>query len=120
MLDIQAVSLTTDYLILKKIKEDMLFSTQLRLKLEALKEFQNDPVFGSFITSIVAYTQGTELTKQVMLTGRGYNAPRSYTIEGLTDIFKKKDFRFSKAGRGFSPLRSRCQRTTMGVRPCTG
>lgn len=90
MVDGQSISLTSDHPVLKKIDEDMLFTTQLRLKLEALKEFQQDPLFGSFIKQIVEYTQGTELSKRVVLTGRrGFNVPRSYTIVGLTEIFGK-------------------------------
>ena len=91
MLDTQAVPFTTGHPVLKKLNEDMLFSTQLRLKLEALNEFQKDPDFGPFITSIVQYTGGTEVIKKVLLSGRrGFNAPRSYTIIGLTEIFGKE------------------------------
>jgi hypothetical protein len=91
MVDGQSSLLTSDHPVLKKIDEDSLFTTQLRLKLEALKEFQQDPLFGSFIKKIVEYTQGTELTQRVLLTGRrGFNAPRSYAIVGLTEIFEKK------------------------------
>ncbi len=90
MVDGQSIALTSDHPVLKKIDEDMLFTTQLRLKLEALKEFQQDPLFGSFIKQIVEYTQGTELSKRVVLTGRrGLNVPRRYTIVGLTEIFGK-------------------------------
>lgn len=75
----------------------MLFSTQLRLKLEALNEFQTDPIFGSFITSIVQYTRGTEVTKTVLLAGRrGLNVARGYTIIGLTEIFGKETSEIQK------------------------
>ena len=86
----QSTSFNSDHPVLKKLDEDMLFTTQLRLKLEALKEFQQDPLFGSFIKKIVEYLQGTELSKRVMLNGRrGANAPRNYTIVGLKEIFGK-------------------------------
>jgi hypothetical protein len=91
MVDGQSVSLNAGHPVLKKLDEDMLFTTQLRLKLEALKEFQQDPLFGSFIKKIVEYTQGTEFSKRVLLTGRrGLNVRRGYTIAGLTEIFGKE------------------------------
>lgn len=106
MLDATAVPLTTEHPVLKKINEDMLFSTQLRLKLEALNEFQKDPVFGPFITSIVRYTHGTENTKIVLLTGRRrfLNVARDYAIKGLTEIFGKETSEIQKQGDALALL----------------
>lgn len=91
MVDGQSGSHTLEHPVLKKLDEDMLFTTQLRLKLEALSEFQQDPLFGPFIKKIVEYTQGSELSKKVLLTGRrGLNVSRNYTIVGLKEIFEKE------------------------------
>lgn len=105
ILETQSATLTIDHPILKKIKEDMLFSAQFRSKLEALEEFQIDPVFGPFITSIVQYTRGTELSKEVLLTGRrGLNVPRSYIIVGLTELFEKETSEVQKQEKALALL----------------
>ncbi|MEP7319980.1 MAG: hypothetical protein ABI921_14590, partial [Panacibacter sp.] len=85
----QNIPLAAGNPILQKIEEDMLFSIQLRSKPEALKELQDNAVFGSFITSIVNYTNGGETMKRVLLTGRrGMNVARTYAIAGLKNIFE--------------------------------
>jgi len=106
--DIEARSspLTREHPVLNKIKQDSLYFAQLRSKLSSLHDFRTDPVFGSLIEQIVYYTQGGELGKEILLSGRRRipNAPRDYAITGLTDLFSGSESETQKREKGLAVL----------------
>lgn len=79
--------------VLKQIKEDMLFSAQLREKLKALEEYENDPVIGAFVSSISNYMNYGENNKYVLVEGyrSSPNSARYTVIKGLIEILESAD-----------------------------
>jgi hypothetical protein len=114
MIDSESVSMDQSHPVLKQIKEDMLFSAQLRAKLKSLENHIEDPVFGSFFWSIDHYMLGGERTKEVLVEGEEYvsfeedepsddndnssledymplgNAPRMIVIKGLIELVESE------------------------------
>lgn len=119
MLDSESAIMNQSHPVLKKIKEDMLFSAQLRAKLKSLESHIEDPVFGDFFWSIDQYMLGGERTKEVLVKGEKYtsfeedelsddddssledymplgNAPRMIVIKGLMELVESESSENSK------------------------
>lgn len=98
--------LTPDHPLLNRIREDSLYSAQLRSRLSVLRNLYEDPLFGSLIIRIVQYTQGTVDSKHIVLDGRERlrNAPRSMTIRGLISILSSDEPEANKLERGLNLL----------------
>jgi hypothetical protein len=82
MVDSESAIMDQSHPVLKKIKEDMLFSAQLRAKLKSLENHIEDPVFGGFFWSIDQYMLGGERTKEVLVKGEKYT---SFEEDELSD-----------------------------------
>jgi hypothetical protein len=82
--------LTLDNPIFEQIREDSLFSAELRSKVIALQDFQKDPIVGGFIQAIAIYVLGQERYADTLANGyrTNVNAPRLRVIHGLKEIFQ--------------------------------
>lgn len=87
--------------IFDQIKEDSLFSSEIRSKIAVLQEVDGDKAIGSFAKAVCIYILGQEQYNKVILNGYRTlpNRPRREVIEGLKaltqesvpeDVKKKK------------------------------
>lgn len=85
------VVLNSAHPIFEQIKKDSLFSAELRTKAIVLRNFEHDPVVGSFVQAVAIYVLGQELYASYLTDGfHGVpNAPRMKVIKGLKEIFQE-------------------------------
>ena len=80
--------LNMDHPLFDKIREDSLFSSEIRSKVAAIQELDGDTVVGPFAKAVSIYVLGQEQYNKVVLNGYRSppNAARLKIIEGLKTI----------------------------------
>jgi hypothetical protein len=78
--------------LIAKIEQDSLYSDHLRAKLEPLREYRGDPLFGDVLRSFAGYISGGESGRLAIVHGASplSNAPRSTAITGLKEVFARE------------------------------
>ena len=80
--------LTVQHPLIGMIERDILFTDQIRARVRALSEYQDDPGFGLVAKAAASYLLGGPTSAHVLINGRRLmNAPRNSAIDGLKQLF---------------------------------
>jgi hypothetical protein len=88
MLHSSETPLDSHHPVFDKIREDSLFSAEIRAKTAVILELESDPLIGSFAKAVATYVLGQELYTNIVLNGYRSlpNVIRKKIIAGLKSI----------------------------------